>query len=149
MKSIDSESPAFAELASCLLQAGHSVRFTVRGHSMRPLVRDGDVITFQAVDCRGARTGDVILYLAGPGKLVVHRALQGFRPGEDHSIRTRGDAQRICDVVRPEQILARAMCLQRGGKTTFPSRLHVRLSALIFLRLAAIWRACMRRNPTA
>jgi len=140
MKSIDSASPIFGELAADLLDEGYSIRFTVRGHSMRPLVLDGDVITFQAVDGRGVRTGDVVLYLAGPGKLVVHRALFGFRSGTGRPICMRGDAQQACDSVRPEQVLARGMRLQRGKKTVILSRFHVRLAATVFLQLRAIWR---------
>jgi len=76
------------------LQRGQHIRLTVKGGSMRPFIKSGDVVELEPVD-RLVRIGDVVLLKCGSGEegYVLHRVvrLQG------EMIFIRGDAQDVAD----------------------------------------------------
>jgi len=88
-----------------------------RGESMRPLFRPGDRILFDPCRIEELRPGDVILFTPpGEKERVVHRVVSTGPAG----IRTKGDANPYLDawVLRQEDIIGRAECLERDGKFT-------------------------------
>jgi signal peptidase I len=76
------------------LQRGQCVRLTVKGGSMRPFIRSGDVVELEPVDCL-VRVGDVVLLRCGSGEegYVLHRVVRV----QGEKIFIRGDAQEISD----------------------------------------------------
>lgn len=58
------------------LATGREVEIRMKGHSMRPLLRDGRDIAVLA-PCRGeeVRYGDVLLFRSG-GRYILHRVLR-------------------------------------------------------------------------
>lgn len=86
-----------------------------RGESMRPLFRPGDRIVFVPCRAEELRRGDVIIFRApAQTERVVHRVVSAWPCG----IRTRGDANPCRDTgeVRQEQIVGRAVFVERGGR---------------------------------
>ena len=84
---------------------------------MRPLFRPGDRIVFVPCCSEDLQQGDVILFTPpGEKERVVHRVVSTGPAG----IRTKGDANPYLDawVLRQEDIIGRAECLERDGKFT-------------------------------
>lgn len=87
-----------------------------RGESMCPLFRPGDRIHFAPCRVEDLRPGDVIIFNApGQEDRVVHRVVSTGPAG----IKTKGDANLGMDSwhIRQENILGRAVSVERGGRT--------------------------------
>lgn len=81
------------DLVEELLRSGYSVRFQVRGRSMHPWIRDGDVLTLvPASGLARIPRGSVCLYRNTAGRLLCHRLLAGPSPA-GALLEFRGDAQ--------------------------------------------------------
>jgi len=114
--SIPCDSAAFAELSTALLRAGKAVRFQARGTSMRPLVRDGDVLLVRPVDATTVQLGDVVLCSSEPGRAVVHRVVRklGGRAGLRFVL--QGDQVAQPDgLVAAAQVYGRVAAIERAG----------------------------------
>jgi hypothetical protein len=70
----------FADLCHGLLASGMAVRFRVRGSSMRPAIRDGDLLTVEPISRRVAR-GEVVVFVSGT-RIVAHRVLDEDTAGQ-------------------------------------------------------------------
>lgn len=87
-----------------------------RGESMSPLFRPGDRILFDPCLIEDLRRGDVIIFNApGQEERVVHRVVSTGPAG----VRTKGDANLSSDswAIRQQDIIGRAVSVERGGKT--------------------------------
>ena len=75
----------FAEAAESLLRQGFPVRFSARGTSMGPLIRDGEQVSVEPVATESLKPGDVVLYRSGSG-VRAHRIIGMNRllPGKTH-----------------------------------------------------------------
>jgi len=86
-------------------------KFAVRGHSMHPTFRPGDILALEPVQPETIRRGDVIVYRAAPDRpddWIVHRVV-GFQEhnGHRHFV-TRGDNMPRADApVCPATIVGR------------------------------------------
>lgn len=92
--SLESLSPELlSELLRALLEDGLPVELRVTGSSMSPFVRSGDVIVVSPRPAAAIRLGDVVAFLRGEKRLVVHRVVR--RRGD--GFLTRGDASPRAD----------------------------------------------------
>ncbi len=86
-------------------------RFIVRGHSMRPAFRQGDVLALAPAPPDSLRRGQVIVFRVpdrDPGDWVVHRVIHVAGSGAARQIVTRGDnAPRSDGAVPPQWIVGR------------------------------------------
>jgi len=95
------------------LREGAPVRWTVRGGSMWPTVRDGATVSATPVDPRTLRAGELVAYTRGDA-LVVHRVV-AVRP---EGLRCRGDALALEDGVVPwAHVLGRATLVRQRSLT--------------------------------
>ena len=139
IRSLDCTSGEFAEVGSDFLRAGISLRFSARGASMRPLVRDGDVLFVEPVDASGISVGDVVLCRDSNGRVLVHRVIRRSKDRSNTRFLIHGD-----QVSRPDgwftadQVLGRVSSFERD-------RVHVdmRQPALRFLGSLAVLRSRM------
>ena len=84
---------------------------------MLPFLRDGDVLTIIPAESSVFRPGDVALYRDAHGFPRVHRVLAGRTAGDRAVLRVRGDAGRSSPEIVPiEDVLGKAVCLQRGRR---------------------------------
>lgn len=111
-----SRSRLFAEVTFELLGSGQAVRFLVRGRSMYPEVRDGEMVTVIPVGPAEVKVGDIILYRAGGGALA-HRVIRTeMRSGRPVFI-LRGDASAVTDEpVEAAQVSGQVVSVERGGR---------------------------------
>jgi signal peptidase len=131
----------FCDLSAQLLSLGCGVRFRAPGTSMHPTIRHGDVITVEPVEPTNLKRGNIILYRLQNG-LIAHRIVNIEEPeGCGLTFILRGDASTTCDApVKPEQILGKVVCLERGHRKIDPYRLSVRLWSMFYLWLARLKR---------
>lgn len=110
----------------------HPVEVTVRGGCMAPLLADGERVAVAPAHCYWP--GDVVVFQAADGRLLVHRLL-GWRPWKGaFACVTRGDGCPCHDAPVP---LSRLL-----GRVIAPERVRAgasdRLRAVLtFLRIAA------------
>lgn len=123
-----------AELAS----RGVTVTLAVRGTSMCPALRDGDVVTIAPVRGVTVPIGAVVAAEApGAGGLVLHRAV-GRRGG---SVLLRGDnAARPDGAVAEEAVLGLVSRVERGGRLVRPAPAVLRRPLALLVRLGIVWR---------
>jgi hypothetical protein len=103
---------ALLDLAGSVIRGGRPLRLRVRGGSMTPFIRHGDVVTIAPADPAALRFGDVICFRESPGRLVLHRAI-GRR---GRNLVAKGDATGSMELVPPGGVLGRAIALERGSR---------------------------------
>lgn len=104
-------------LAAQILAENRVVRMRVRGYSMIPFIREGDILEIQPLKNQTIRRGDVVMCVLPDRRLVIHRVVQvrGY-PGHP-SFLMQGDAACAPDgIVTGSQILGRVGALERSGR---------------------------------
>ncbi len=98
-------------LAESLRRNGR-VEFRVRGGSMRPLLRSGDVVMVQAARAKELTAGDVAVFYRA-GKIFAHRVIRNTAA----ALLTKGDAFPDADSpVAQRELLGRVTGVRRGQK---------------------------------
>ena len=145
----------FTHILADLLASGQTVRFTAPGHSMLPVIRNGDVLLVTPLE-RTAHPGDILLYRDAGGRPVAHRLI-GFAAEDDSlSLVLKGDSATAPDLpVRPAQVLGRVSALERDGRLIDPYGVQSRLARRLYAALSRIksrlrlrlWRGSSPRHP--
>lgn len=110
---------SFLMVSRDVLEQGKSVRFQARGWSMRPLIRNGDIVTACSVKKASVKIGDIVFYIADNNRAMVHRiiGLRGNRNRGDMTAWIKGDA---CfgptDKVPVQNIVGRVVVIERKGR---------------------------------
>ncbi|MCJ7774120.1 MAG: signal peptidase I [Desulfobacterales bacterium] len=105
---------ALAILLAAVLDKGVPFRFTAKGFSMSPFIKDGDIITIQPLSDKEPSVGDVAaIFYTVTEKLVVHRLIGK----KGASFIAKGDNNPEMDGVVPqEKILGKVRIIERNGK---------------------------------
>jgi hypothetical protein len=150
MRELSLDRKHFEALSAQILRRGGALRFRAQGSSMRPFVRDGDLVEVRSIDQRRLRRGDVVLYVDDDGRPFVHRVIEVERKDGRSIASTRGDAMRVNDgPIDAVQILGRVSAAKRGrqrlvldrGLLRTLGRLWTELSPVALWILAAVTRA--------
>ena len=137
--------PALVELLRAVLGKGAPFRFRVRGFSMSPFIKDGDVVTLSPLSVRSQRVGNVVAFLyPGSGKLAIHRVVE--KKGDSSLI--MGDSNPGPDGLIPEKnILGVVRKVERDGRRVYlglgPERLviaYLNRRRLLFPLLLPVWK---------
>lgn len=111
-----------------------SVCLCVRGMSMFPWIRSGDLVFVRRCSFAAVKPGDVVLFEQA-GRYFVHRVLRRMRTGDqarESLLLTKGDALDGTDApMSPAQFLGRAIRIHRG-------RRHIDLQSLAHIILGRI-----------
>jgi signal peptidase I len=130
----------FAELTDDILTQGSAVRFKARGQSMRPFIRDGDILTVAPVKTSMLRRSDVILYRAPAGNLVAHRVHSISRVNSKTMLTICGDAQlNSQETIHAHQVLGRVQNIERNGTITNITGVLPRMLSLFHFRLLKLY----------
>ncbi len=106
----------FVDVTFDLLGSGQAVRFLVRGKSMHPEVRDGEMVTVVAVRPEDVEVGDIILYRLREGALA-HRVIGKEERAGRPVLILRGDASASPDApVEPSQVSGKVVSVEREGR---------------------------------
>jgi len=88
---VSCSSAQLSELSSEILHAGLSLRLVGKGGSMRPMVREGDLLEIQPVDPSSIHRGDIVLCLLEDGRVVIHRVVRIDRRAAGLRFLVQGD----------------------------------------------------------
>jgi signal peptidase len=126
-------------LAAEILEGGSALRFRAHGASMRPFIRDGDVIEVQPVGAAPIRRGDVVLCRNGGGRVVAHRVIQVGQESGRVAVVTQGDALARPDrLIFQEQVLGRVVAVERGGRRIRLDVAPQQLMGVLWIRLSPL-----------
>ena len=126
------------DLLAELLGRGLPVTIKARGGSMRPALRDGDVLTVAPLP-GPVRVGEVVAARRG-SQLSLHRV----REVQAGRVRLCGDACAHDDgFFEPSELLGRAVAVRREGRPLAPARLGGAVGRLLGL-LRPLTRAGLR-----
>lgn len=131
-------STQFEAACEAALKQGALVRFRANGQSMQPNVLDGDTVIVAPVAGKRLRRGDIVLARNGRG-LLLHRVV-GWHDRGGEAI-TRGDAGQQADLT-PEQVLGRAVSIERSGRTIAVTRIRMRLLHALKIQLRRVRLGC-------
>lgn len=117
MAEIDLSSEQFLDLAAEILNQGRNLRFRARGVSMRPFIRDGDLLEIRLLPSQAIRRGDILLYRTTSARSLVHRVTRVRSQGGTRQFLLHGDAVLQADGwVEPGQVLGRVERVEREGE---------------------------------
>ena len=117
-------SQAGAELIADAVRTRGCAQFRVRGGSMRPWLRSGDLLLVRAESLARIRAGEVVVF-ARAGGLFAHRVIGKSRRDGQPVLITKGDAFPEPDApVCGEELLGRVAQVVRGpaGRIRLDSR---------------------------
>ena len=115
MTLVTCEGTDFCQLSEEILTRGASLRFKAKGNSMRPFIKDGDVLVITPVDFSEVQRGDVILFRQGE-RALVHR-LVSRRGDEGEILIVKGDAYLSPDPpLHADQVLGKVTRVGRDGR---------------------------------
>jgi len=121
---------ALRDFLAAVLERGAPFRFTARGYSMHPFIRDTDVITVSPLDGRVPHVGEVVAFRSGVDRLVVHRIVAAV----DGAYELRGDNSAESDGRVPrEAVLGVVTRVERIGR---PRRLGIGPEGALLARLS-------------
>lgn len=137
------------ELLNAVTGRGLPFRFTAKGRSMYPFIRDSDVVTVAPYASHRPRVGDVVAF-ARPGsrKLIVHRVIGREQTG----LWIKGDSCTHAEGPIPlDHILGTVTCVERGGRQILLGLGHERVlipwlvsHPRLFSMLRTAWRSVKR-----
>ena len=112
------DAPDLEELLSAMMAAGKPVRFTARGHSMHPLVRDGDVLTVESPGKALLPVGSIVAcHHPRNGTLIIHRIIACDSGARGSTYVVRGDnLPRPDGRIAADRIVGRVICVRRKGR---------------------------------
>ncbi len=89
-------SKAIGELVREFMQKGKTLKFKTKGHSMKPFIKEGDLITIAPYIKRFPHSGDIVAYINPiTKKLIIHRLLKI----SEHTFIAKGDNCRHNDTI--------------------------------------------------
>ena len=134
---VSCSSAQLSELSSEILHAGLSLRLVGKGESMRPMVREGDLLEIQPADPSSIQRGEIVLCLLEDGRVVIHRVVRIDRRANGLRFLVQGDQALEPDGwVEADSVLGRLVELERDGKRISMQNVHTRLlGKLAALRL--------------
>ena len=128
-----------AELSAAIVERGGSLSFQAHGSSMSPFIRDGDILTVEAVDPNQLAVADVVLYQSASGRIIAHRIVSVLDQTGGRLLQIRGDAATgATETVHLEQVLGRIVTARRRGRLLHLARPGPRLAALLWIRTAPL-----------
>lgn len=126
-------------LLDCLAR-GLDVQFEARGTSMKPFIRDGDVVQVTPAQPTDLRPGVIVLALSDAGAPLVHR-ITARRKGPENTLlyRLRGDAHVANDGwFKPARIPGIVRRIRRGTRSFHTSNLAMLLLGRLWIVYADI-----------
>ncbi len=137
LQGISCSSAQLSELSAGILRAGLSLRLVGKGNSMRPMVREGDLLEIQPANPATLRTGEIVLCLLPEQRVVIHRIVRVDQRSAGLRFLVQGDQALEPDGwLEAESVLGRLVELERDGKRISMQNVHTRLlGKLAALRL--------------
>jgi len=128
-------------LSKEIYSKGGALYFRIRGSSMYPFIRDGDILAIQPVEITDLKLGDIVAFQSTSQNLVAHRLIQKQFQKGDIFLRTRGDAAwELDDYISKKQIVGRVFKIKRGQKV-------ILINSHFWRLVSIIWTKCSSLSP--
>ncbi|HEY2460910.1 MAG TPA: signal peptidase I [Candidatus Acidoferrum sp.] len=102
-------------IAAALAERGR-ISLRVRGNSMLPWLRPGDIVVVKRAELNSVERGDVVLFRA-ENRTIVHRIVATHGSQESAKLFVKGDACADADgFIASRHLLGRMVRLYRGGR---------------------------------
>lgn len=136
LKSIEVSNTGFINTIRPLLGGGHTVRFRVRGTSMRPVLEDErDQVVLAYAEKIVA--GDLVLALVSPGRYVLHRVIHK----DMERLTLMGDGNlKTTEQCLNADVVGKVVLLVRKGRCIRTDGLPFRFYSAIWIRLSPLRR---------
>ncbi len=107
----------FQEWAKELLKQGLSLEFPVRGISMYPVLKEGDMVRVKKIDASEIKIGDLIFAIFPPEEFIVHRVIRKRLNNQELIFITKGDAiLSSSEKIHFKDVLGKVISIKRSGK---------------------------------
>jgi signal peptidase I len=115
---VSKQSKMFLETSCELLRDGYPIRFCAHGRSMKPTIKDGELIIIEPIEIAKIKRSDIILYRTRDGA-IAHRVMAIKHNGDEQpTFILRGDSLATLDCpVAATDILGRVVAVERRGQT--------------------------------
>lgn len=125
------------DLSKEILGRGNDFRFQAQGESMRPFIRDGDILEIAPVNGEEIRLGDVIFYHVGERRTVAHRVIEKIIQNDKPIFLTKGDSNTgEGEKVYLEQVLGRVKAIERSKRKIHINKGLNRLIYIFYLKIS-------------
>ncbi len=105
-----------------LLLASKKVQFVIKGRSMYPTLRTGDLVDVDPTEKETLETGDIVVFQK-ERELICHRLVEIHEKVSPHPLLTQGDATTHPDPpLSQQEILGKVISIERKGKKWIPPR---------------------------
>ena len=116
-KNLSCESKEFAIIAIELLSSGKTLRFTAKGGSMDPLIRDGDTLFLAPADPSRIKLGDVVFISDEEGRPRIHRVIKINGHQGQKTFLVHGDRSNCADgTFPPDRVFGKVTAIEREGQ---------------------------------
>ncbi len=141
MSNVVRDAERFSSITEELLRQGNTVRFRASGVSMKPFIRDGDLLTVMPARTDSLRTGDVIFYNSSSNDITAHRVVAICNLEGERVFLVRGDATGgPFENITAEQILGRVAGIHRGNRWIPTGAPHYRLPPVAWAHIQTLRR---------
>ena len=113
---LDRNSELFDRISVDLLQTGYALRFTAQGPSMKPLIREGDIVLIEPIGSKQVNLSEIVFFVNQQSKTVLHRVLSKKKTGGKYLFLLKGDQVAKADgYFEHSNIKGRLKGLERAG----------------------------------
>ena len=127
----------FSEITKEILSRGHNLRFRALGVSMRPFIKNGEIIIVQPLPASKLRVGDIVFFKTDDRGLVAHRLISVKADG---LLVTKGDATYGFDrEIKADKVLGKVIAVEKkSGRTVLLNRWHNQVIGWLISKLLAV-----------
>lgn len=131
--------PYRGELSKNIRSGNITRRLTVTGSSMRPFLKEGDVVTVRPFDVEKVKMGDIVCF----GKpATCHRVIGRYRENGRLVVLEKGDGHFAGSRIPVEEITGKVVNIRRGNRSVWvESKSGLLLNRLIGLVSLIVYRA--------
>ena len=127
----------FLDLSREIFVQGGVLRFCAHGGSMRPFIKDGDILKIASVTADKIALGDVILYHKDEESIIVHRVVKKILEENKPSFLVKGDMNPpYGEIVSVQNILGKVVGIERNKRKFNFDRGIGRLQNKIYARIS-------------
>jgi ATP-binding cassette subfamily B protein len=123
------------DFAETLLDENHTLSIRMKGYSMYPTLKAGDIGMLDKCSPEELKIGDIVVFKAHD-KLIAHRLIEVFHKDEVRMFMTKGDKNCYKDApFTDEMLMGKITSFQRGNRTIKTDSRRMKFQRFLSLRV--------------